>query len=112
MRLVFFLAWGVRVRLTRLGSQEISATDFGKVCGRNPSPILGSVSPTSVKSATDFGKKTGSFFGKDWLGLRERLARFEGKIGSIWGKLDWLGRKLKSHCFERYACLGLEFLRF
>ena len=74
-----------------------SATDFGEIRHRlweNEPPALG-------KWATDFGK------------MSHRLC---GKIGSVLGKdlgklvwfLDWLATKLKSHCFERQACLGLD----
>ena len=93
-----------------------SATDFGKISRRlwgNPSPILGNsvtywgnASPVLVSPA----------LGKNWLGFGETLARFWGKTGSIWGKLfwflNWLATKLKSHCFEREACLGLGLLFF
>ena len=64
------------------------------------------------KSATDFGKKTvpflgktGSVFGTNWLRFWKKTARFGRKL--VWF-LDWLGTKLKSHCFERLACLGLD----
>ena len=104
-----------------------SVTDFWEMRHRfwemrhrfwgNPSPIL-------RKSITDFGEirhrfweapllgKTGSVFGKNMvptpsvgktpslcLGkLREKPARFGGRLARF---LDWLGTKLKSHCFER-----------
>ena len=116
-----------------------SATDFEEICHRfwgNPSPILGK-SVTGFgeichrfwgKTCAFFGKnrlrfweKTCSVFGKNRLRFWEEQAPFLGQTGSVFGKkridlqgklvwfLDWLGTKLKSHCFERKACLGLDF---
>ena len=77
--------------------------DFGEIRHRfwgNPSPFLGS---------SAFGK-TGSVFVKNrlrlweknrlcvWEKLREKPARFGGRLARF---LDWLGTKLKPHCFER-----------
>jgi hypothetical protein len=45
----------------------------GSVCEKKPSPCLG---------------KTGSVFGTNWLRFGEKLARFEGKICSVFG-LAW-----------------------
>ena len=61
--------------------------------------------------------KTYSVFGKNRLRFCDKLAPFLGKNGSISGGklarfLDWLGTKLKFHCFEREACLGLDLLFF
>ena len=68
--------------------------------------------------------KTCSVFGKNMLRFWEEQAPFLGQTGSVFGKkrldlrgklvwfLDWLGTKLKSHCFERKACLGLDFCGF
>ena len=88
--------WEIRHRLWGNPSAifEKNVTDFGKMNHRlweNQPPALG-------KSATDFGKsvfgrnmfrlwgKTGSVLGEDWLGFRERLARFGGKswFGESW----------------------------
>ena len=87
-----------------------SVTDFGEIRHRfwgNPSPILG-------KSVTVFGKlhfwknrlrvceKQAPSVGKNrlcvWEKLREKPARFGGRLARF---LDWLGTKLKPHCFER-----------
>ena len=108
--------WG---NLPRISGKSV--TDFGEIRHRfwgNPSPILGksvtdfreishrlwgNLSPTLRKSVTDFGKIRHRLLGNPspvlwssvtkWLrfGEKLRLARF----------LDWLGTKLKSHCFER-----------
>ena len=68
------------------------------------------------KSALRLWENQPPTLGKNWLGFGETLARFWGKTGSIWGKmfwfLNWLATKLKSHCFEREACLGLDLLFF
>ena len=116
-----FWLWELGFRLTRLGSQEISHRFWG-----NPSPILGNASPILGmrhrfwgnpspilrKSITDFGENASPTLGKSMCLFWEKQAPFLGqtssvwgKIGSVWGKLarflDWLGTKLKSHCFER-----------
>ena len=79
--------------------------------------------PTTLgKSATDFGKMSHRLWenGPLTLGscvLEEKQALFFGKktspslaqsLGKLVRFLDWLGTKLKSHCFERLACLDLD----
>ena len=93
-----------------------SVTDFGEIRCRfwgNPSPILWK-SVTEIRCR--FWGNPSPTLGKNWLGFGETLARFWGKTGSIWGKtfwfLNWLATKLKSHYFEREACLGLDLLFF
>ena len=86
-----------------------------KICHRfwgNPSPILGTSATDMGKSATDFGKKQFHFWekpvrslGQTGFGFGKKTARFGRNL--VWF-LDWLGTKLKSHCFERLACLGLD----
>ena len=73
-----------------------SATDFGKMSHRlweNGPLTLGSC-VLEKKQALFFGKKTSP-----------SLAQSLGKLVRF---LDWLGTKLKSHCFERLACLDLD----
>ena len=75
-------------------------------------PVVGKSVTDMGKSATDFGKKQFHFWekpgrslGQTAFGFGKKTARFGGKL--VWF-LDWLGTKLKSHCFERLACLGLD----
>ena len=111
-----FGLWELGFRLTRLGSQEISHRFWG-----NASPILGNASPILGKCVTDFEEIHHQFRGKCVTDFGEKhvmclfwekqapflgqTSSVWGKIGSVWGKLarflDWLGTKLKSHCFER-----------
>ena len=123
-----FWLWELGFRLTRLGSQEISHRFWGNpspILG-NASPILGMRhrfwgNPSRIlrKSITDFGEIRYQFWGNASPILGKSMCLFWGKqapflgqtssvwgkIGSVWGKLarflDWLGTKLKSHCFER-----------
>ena len=100
-----FWLWELGFRLTRLGSQEISHRFWG-----NPSPILGKSATDLGEIVTDFGKICHRFwgnpspflgssvFGKTGSVFWDKLVRFGGKL--VWF-LDWLGTKLKSHCFER-----------
>ena len=79
-------------------------------------PFLGRTGSVFGKNSF-FGKKTCSVFGKNRLRFWDKLAPFFGeKTARFAGKLvwflDWLGTKLKSHCFERKACLGLDFWGF
>ena len=74
--------------------------------------VVGKSATDMGKSATDFGKKQFHFWekpvrslGQTGFGFGGKTARFGGKLV---GFLDWLGTKLKSHCFERLACLGLD----
>ena len=74
--------------------------------------VVGKSATDMGKSATDFGKKQFHFWekpvrslGQTGFGFGKKTARFGGKLV---GFLDWLGTKLKSHCFERLACLGLD----
>jgi len=74
-----------------------SATDFGEIHHQ----LWGNPSPTFRKSVANFwGKRPpvlrSSVTKSLRFGEKLRLARF----------LHWLGTKLKSHCFERYECLG------
>ena len=112
-----------------LGSPTLgkSVTDFGKSVpilgkcvtdfGEKHVPFLGKTGSVFGKKHAPFLGRTGSVFGKNRLRFWDKLApffwektaRFAGKL--VWF-LDWLGTKLKSHCFERKACLGLDFWGF
>ena len=65
---------------------------------------------------SDFGKISHRLWGKTRARFWGNTGSVLGKTGSIWGKmfwfLNWLATKLKSHCFEREACLGLDLLFF
>ena len=90
-----FGLWELGFRLTRLGSQEISATDFGEIRHRllgNASPILGNASPILGKSVTDFEEIHHRFrgnplpiLGKCVTDFGEKHAPFLGKTGSVFG---------------------------
>ena len=93
-----------------------SVTDFGEIGHR----LWETLSPTLGKSVTDFGEICHRFREKMrhrlWGNpLLEKHAPFLVKTGSIRVKLvwflDWLATKLKSHCFEHQACLGLDVTR-
>ena len=57
------------------------------------------------KKQFHFWEKPVRSLGQTGFGFGKKTARFGGKL--VWF-LDWLGTKLKSHCFERLACLGLD----
>ena len=84
-------------------------------------PFLGKTCSVFGTNRLRFWEKHVPFLGKNMLRFWEEQAPFLGQTGSVFGKkrldlrgtlvwfLDWLGTKLKSHCFERKACLGLDF---
>jgi len=84
-----------------------SVTDFLETSHR----LLGS--SVFGKNSFCFWEKHAPFLGKNRLRVWEEQAPFLGQSGSVLGKnrlclrggigsvLDWLGTKLKSHCFER-----------
>ena len=57
------------------------------------------------KAGSVFWDKQASFLEKNRLHVWESRLRFGGKLAWF---LDWLATKLKFHCFERKACLGLD----
>ena len=71
----------------------------------NQSPIWGNQPLTLEKKKFHFWEKPVRSLGQTGFGFGKKTARFGGKL--VWF-LDWLGTKLKSHCFERLACLGLD----
>ncbi len=88
---------------------EKQAPFLGKTCsvfGKNMLRFGDEQAPFLGKTCSFFGKKHAPFLGRTGSVFWEKRFRFAGKLAWF---LDWLGTKLKSHCFERKACLGLDF---
>ena len=65
---------------------------------RKMGSMLGKTRSVFGENRLRFWEKTGSVFGTKWLRFGENRRSLGKLVGSV---LDWLGTRLKFHCFER-----------